>query len=132
MAEVRSRCLSVFLVATLLAAIAGPACAAGDAEVDGVVQDAQGKPLPGVEVAMLKAGDDAKATHKKVSSADGGFKFDSLASGVYIASATLEGYAPITCRGIRLVAGQTRRLEIKLQPAGGEQPSSCAVVEPGT
>jgi hypothetical protein len=101
MVEARSRCLSILLVAALLAAIAGPACAAGDGEVDGLVQDAQGKPLPGVEIALLKAGE--AAGHKQVSSADGGFKFDSLASGVYIASATLEGYAPITCRGIRLV-----------------------------
>jgi hypothetical protein len=130
MVKVRSRCLSILLVAALLAAIAGPACAAGDGEVDGLVQDAQGKPLPGVEIALLKAGE--AAGHKQVSSADGSFKFNSLASGVYIASATLEGYAPITCRGVRLVAGQARRLEIKLQPAGGEQPSSCAAVEPGT
>lgn len=130
MAEVRSRCLSLLLIAVMLAAIAGPAFAAADGEVDGLVQDAQGKPLPGVEIALLKAGE--AAGHKKVSSADGGFKFDALVSGVYIASATLEGYAPITCRGIRLVAGQARRLEIKLLPAGGEQPSSCAAVEPGT
>ncbi|MEA2604659.1 MAG: Carboxypeptidase regulatory-like domain [Acidobacteriota bacterium] len=129
MAEVRSRCLSILLIAVILAAIAGSALAAADGEVDGLVQDAQGKPLPGVEVALLKAGE--ASGHKKVSSADGGFKFDALVSGVYIASATLEGYAPITCRGIRLVAGQARRLEIKLLPAGGEQPSSCAAVEPG-
>ncbi len=130
MVEARSRCLFVLLMIAILAAVAIPAFAAADAEVDGMVQDAQGKPLPGVEVALLKAGE--AAGHKQASGADGGFKFNALASGVYIASITLEGYEPVTCRGIRLVAGQTRRLEIKLQPAGGEQPSSCTVVEPGT
>ncbi len=129
MSEVRCRCLPILLAAALLAAIAGPAFAAGDGEVDGVVQDAQGKPLPGVEVSLLKAGD--SAGHKQTSGADGSFKFDSLASGVYIASATLEGYAPVTCRGVRLVAGQARRLEVKLQPASGTEPSSCTAVEPG-
>jgi Carboxypeptidase regulatory-like domain len=130
MVEVRFRCLFVLLVAAILAAVAVPAFAAADGEVDGVVQDAQGKPQPGVEIALLKAGD--QEGKKQVSGADGGFKFNALASGVYIASASLEGYAPVTCRGIRLVAGQTRRLEIKLQPAGGEQPSSCIPAEPGT
>lgn len=130
MVEARSRCLFVLLLAAILAVVAIPAFAAADGEVDGMVQDAQGKPLPGAEVTLLKAGD--QSGKKQVSGADGGFKFDALASGVYIASASLEGYEPVTCRGIRLVSGQTRRLEIKLGPAGGEQPSSCTVVEAGT
>jgi hypothetical protein len=117
-------------MAAILAAVAVPTFATADAEVDGLVQDAQGKPLPGVEIAVLKAGD--QNGKKQVAGADGSFKFDALASGVYIASASLEGYEPVTCRGIRLVAGQTRRLEIKLGPAGGEQPSSCTAVEAGT
>jgi hypothetical protein len=139
MAAVRSRSVSILLGVVLVAAIV-PATAriaaaaaqakveAPAAEVSGQVLDAQGKPLAGATVTVLKAGEETPK--KQVSGADGGFKLDSLPSGVYIAAATMEGYAPVTCRGIRLVAGQSRRLEIKLQPTGGE-PSTCTNVEPG-
>jgi hypothetical protein len=131
MADVRSRSLSILLgvaIAAILARTAGPALSeVPTGEVAGQVQDAQGKPLAGVAVTLLKAGE--QTPKKQVSGADGGFKFDALPPGVYIAAASLEGYAPVTCRGIRLVAGQSRSLEIKLLPAGGE-PSTCTAVEP--
>ena len=143
MAAVRSRSLVLLFGAAILAAVmvpASPRIALGaphhepapPGEVDGVVLDAQGKPLAGAAVSMLKAGEDKPKS--MVSGADGTFKFDALPSGVYIGAATMEGYAPVTCRGIRLYAGQSRRLEIKLLPTGGE-PSTCTTVEsaaPGT
>ena len=133
MADVRSRSISILAAVAILALslAAGPALAAAPAasgEVDGQVQDAQGKPLPGVAITLLKAGE--RTPKKQASGADGGFKFTDLPSGVYIVTAALEGDSPVTCRGIRLVAGQSRRLEVKLLPAGGE-PSTCAPVEPG-
>jgi hypothetical protein len=141
MAAVRSRPLFLLLGAAVLAAAMIPASPriaaaaphhepASPGEVDGVVLDAQGKPLAGAAVSMLKAGEEKPKS--AVSGADGTFKFDALPSGVYIGAATMEGYAPVTCRGIRLYAGQSRRLEIRLLPNGGE-PSTCAEhVEPGT
>jgi hypothetical protein len=110
-----------------LAAAAPPREAAPSAEVGGQVTDGQGKPLAGVAVTMLKAGENKPKS--QVSGADGNFKFDALPSGVYIGAAAMEGYAPVTCRGIRLVAGQSRRLAIKLMPTGGES-STCNPVEP--
>ncbi|HSS51162.1 MAG TPA: carboxypeptidase-like regulatory domain-containing protein, partial [Thermoanaerobaculia bacterium] len=108
---------------------AAPREAPPSAEVDGQVTDGQGKPLAGAAVTMLKAGE-AKPK-SQVSGADGNFKFDALPSGVYIGAAAMEGYSPVTCRGIRLVAGQSRRLEIKLMPTGGE-PSTCnPAADPG-
>jgi|GEM_PF-2101172 len=138
MAAARSRSLFILLGAVVLGAVIVPASsrmaaaaphheAAPPGEVDGVVLDAQGKPLAGAAVSMLKAGEDKPKS--VVSGADGTFKFDALPSGVYIGGATMEGYAPVTCRGIRLYAGQSRRLEIKMLPNGGE-PSTCAPVEP--
>ncbi|MBW8877454.1 MAG: carboxypeptidase regulatory-like domain-containing protein [Acidobacteria bacterium] len=135
MADVRSRSIffqsGIAVLAVLaISMAAAPALAAPppSGEVDGQVQDAAGKPLAGVAITLLKAGE--SAPKKQTSGADGGFKFNDLPSGVYIATAALEGYGPVTCRGIRLVAGQSRRLEVKLLPAGGE-PSTCASVEPG-
>jgi Carboxypeptidase regulatory-like domain len=139
MAAVRSRSIRILLGVVIVVAaamipavprIAGAAPhkeAAPPGEVDGQVMDAQGKPMAGVAVTMLKAGEGKpKST---VSGADGSFKFDDLASGVYIGAAAMEGFAPVTCRGIRLVAGQTRRLEVKLMPTGGDA-STCNPVEP--
>jgi carboxypeptidase family protein len=144
MAEVRSRSIFILLGVAIvvaaamvpatarIAAAAAPREAPPSAEVDGLVTDGQGKPLAGVAVTMLKAGEDK--LKNQASGADGTFKFDALPSGVYIAAAAKEGFAPVTCRGIRLVAGQSRRLEIKLLPTGGE-PSTCTSAEhaePGT
>jgi glucose/arabinose dehydrogenase len=139
MAAVRSRSIAILLgVAIVVAAAIVPATArtaaaaphrepAPPGEVDGQVMDAQGKPMAGVAVTMLKAGEEKPKS--MVSGADGTFKFDELPSGVYIAAAAMNGYSPVTCRGIRLVAGQSRRLEIKLMPTGGES-STCNTVEP--
>jgi hypothetical protein len=137
MAAVRSRSLVLLLGAAILAAVIVPASlgiaaaaphreAPPPGEVEGVVLDAQGKPLAGAAVSVLKAGEEKPKS--LVSGADGTFKFDALPPGVYIGSAAMEGYAPVTCRGVRLVAGQSRRLEIKLFPTGGE-PSTCVPAE---
>lgn len=121
------RFLSVAALVALLSATGRPVLAQAG-EVDGHVQDSQGQPLQGVTVKLLKAG--KGANQQQASDAQGNFRFSGLASGVYIAAASHEGYAEVTCPGVRVMAGLTRRLAIKLMPAEGEQPSSCeAVVE---
>jgi carboxypeptidase family protein len=128
MAEARSRFLAVTVLAAWLPALGGPALAQGSGEVDGHVQDEEGQSLAGVSVKLLKAG--KGASQQQTSDAQGDFHFTGLASGVYIAAASREGYAEVTCPGVRVMSGLTRRLAIKLMPAEGEQPSSCeAVVE---
>lgn len=138
MAVVRSRSVSVLLGAAILvaalvpatarlaAAASAPKEAPPTAVVEGQVTDGAGKPLAGAAVTVLKAGEDKPKN--QVSGADGAFKFDSLHSGVYIAAATLDGYTAVTCRGIRLVSGQSRRLEIKLVPTGSDA-STCTPAE---
>lgn len=128
MGETRSRLLAVALLVALPPAAGGPVLAQGAGEVDGHVQDAQGQPLQGVSVKLVKAG--KAANQQQTSDAQGNFRFDGLASGVYIAEASHDGYAEVTCPGVRVMSGLSRRLAIKLMPAAGEQPSSCeAVVE---
>lgn len=120
---------SRFLAVTLLAslpALGGPALAQGSGEVDGHVQDTQGQPLPGVSVKLLKAG--KGANQQQTSDGQGDFRFKGLVSGVYIAAASRDGYGEVTCPGVRVMTGLTRRLTIKLMPAKGEQPSSCEAV----
>jgi carboxypeptidase family protein len=128
MAEARSRFLAVTVLAAWLPALGGPALAQGSGEVDGHVQDEQGQSLAGVSVKLLKAG--KGANQQQSSDGQGDFHFKGLASGVYIAAASRDGYGEVTCPGVRVVGGLTRRLAIRLMPAGGDKPSSCeAVVE---
>lgn len=128
MGERTSRLLSVAVLAALLSASGRPVLAQA-AEVDGQVQDAQGQPLEGVSVKLLKAG--KAASLQQTSDAQGNFRFEGLASGVYVAAASMDGFSPVTCPGVRVLSGLTRRLAIKMMKAEGEKPSSCeAVVEP--
>ena len=131
MAEARSRFLAVTVLAAWLPALGGPALAQGSGEVDGHVQDDQGQPVQGVSVKLLKAG--KGANQQQTSDGQGDFHFKGLASGVYVAAASRDGYGEVTCPGVRVVGGLTRRLAIKLMPAEGDKQSSCeAVAENGT
>jgi hypothetical protein len=118
-----------FLAAVVLLLAAGvPAFAQTTGEITGQVQDAQGQPLQGAQIKLLKAG--GSENQQQASGADGGFRFEGLASGVYIAMASLDGYAQVTCPGVRLVAGLSRNLAIQMAPEGSDPPSSCKAVEP--
>jgi Carboxypeptidase regulatory-like domain len=115
---------SFCLMSSAMAAPAAPP----SGTVTGHVKDAQGQPVAGVAVALLKAG---KVIPQQTAGADGNVRFGDLASGVYSASASLEGYAPVDCPGVRIIAGQTRHLEITLSAASeGGPPSTCAIVDP--
>jgi len=127
MGEARSRFFPGALLVALLSPVGGPALAQEAGEVSGHVQDAQGQALQGVTLKLLKTGQEAN--QEQTSDAQGNFRFERLASGVYIATAAMDGYGSVTCPGVRLVAGLSRRLDIKMMPAEGEQSSSsCQVV----
>jgi Carboxypeptidase regulatory-like domain len=115
---------SLFLaaIAVALSLITGPLGAQANGEITGQVLDVQGQPFPGVTVTLLQAG--KKETREQVSDAEGNIRFKSLDSGVYIATVAKEGYASVTCAGLRIV-GQARKLQITLLPADGGQPSTC-------
>jgi carboxypeptidase family protein len=102
--------------------------AQGAGVVTGHVQDAQGQALQGVTVTLLKAG---QQIPPKTSGTDGNFRFADLGSGVYSASASMEGFAPVNCPGVRIVASFERHFTIKLMPATeGGPPSTCEIGEP--
>ena len=120
--------LLVAMAVALLAMAGGPVSAQGVGDIRGHVQDSEGKALAGVAVKLLQAG--KKETQEQVSDAEGNFHFTGLAGGVYIATAAMEGYAPVTCPGVRIV-GVTRQLQVTLLAAGGDQGSSCRQGEAG-
>jgi hypothetical protein len=106
----------------------GPVFTQNTGVVRGHIQDSEGKALAGVAVKLLQAG--KKETQEKASDAEGNFLFEGLTGGVYIAAVSMEGYAPVTCPGVRIV-GVIRQLQATLMPAGGEQASSCRQGEAG-
>lgn len=116
------------MAVAVLAVSGGPVSAQATGDIRGHIQDPQGKALAGVAVKLLQAG--KKESQEQVSDAEGNFHFENLAGGVYIATLSMEGYAPVTCPGVRIV-GVTRQLQIILMPAGGEQASSCRQGEGG-
>ncbi|HEX6864737.1 MAG TPA: carboxypeptidase-like regulatory domain-containing protein [Thermoanaerobaculia bacterium] len=116
--------LPVALVALAVLFGAWPGTAQSDGDVRAQVLDGQGSPIAGVQITLIKAGGQSQ---QKVADAEGKVHFNGLAGGVYIVTAAPEGYAEVTCPGVRVV-GQSRQLEIRLMPKDGPEPSSCKVV----
>jgi len=116
------------LIALAVLAGAGPGAAQASGDVRAHAVDAQGSPIAGIQVTLIKAG--GKDNQQKTSDAEGKVDFDGLAGGVYIVTAAPDGYAEVTCPGVRVV-GQSRQLEIRLMPKDGAEPSSCKAVEAG-
>ena len=115
-------------VAAFLSLTSVSVWAQGAGVVTGHIQDAQGQSMQGVTVKLLKPG---KETAPQASGADGNFRFADLGSGVYSVSASMEGFAPVTCPGVRIVASLERHFTIKLTPASeGGPPSTCEIGEP--
>ncbi|HVG11220.1 MAG TPA: carboxypeptidase-like regulatory domain-containing protein [Thermoanaerobaculia bacterium] len=112
------------LAALALLAGAGPGAAQSNGDVRAQAMDAQGSPIAAVQITLMKAGGQSQ---QKAADAEGKVVFDGLAGGVYIVTAAPDGYAAVTCPGVRVV-GQSRQLEIRLMPKDGPEPSSCKVV----
>ena len=124
--EGRSRfsLLPIALVALAVLGGARPGTAQAAGDVRAQILDGQGSPLAGVQVTLIKAGGQSQ---QKAADAEGKVEFGGLAGGVYIVTAAPDGYAEVTCPGVRVV-GQSRQLEIRLMPKDGTEPSSCKVV----
>jgi hypothetical protein len=116
--------LPVALVALAVLFGAWPGTAQSDGDVRAQALDGQGSPIAGVQITLMKAGGQSQ---QKAADAEGKVHFNGLAGGVYIVTTAPDGYAEVTCPGVRVV-GQSRQLEIRLMPKDGTEPSSCKVV----
>src|SRR5688572_5199813 len=114
------------LLAAALALLAGtaPGAAQSNGDIQAQALDGQGSPVAGIQITLMKAGGQSQ---QKAADAEGKVHFGDLAGGVYIATTAPEGYAEVTCPGVRVV-GQSRQLEIRLMPKDGTEPSTCKVV----
>ena len=116
--------LPVVLAVLAVLCAAHPGAAQADGEILTQALDGQGSPIAGIQITLIKAG--GKDNQHKASDAQGKVHFSDLAGGVYIVTAAPDGYAEVTCPGVRVV-GQSRQVEIRLMPKDGAEPSSCKV-----
>src|SRR5712691_4350697 len=86
------------------------------AELEGMVRDATGAAVPGATVEVVEQ--DTGATRATVTDGTGRWRLPELPVGVYNVRVTLSDFSPSVARSVRLLLGQTVRLETTLQPAG--------------
>src|SRR2546428_4103483 len=86
------------------------------AMLEGMVRDATGAAVPGATVEVVER--DTGATRATATDRQGRWHLPELPVGVYSVRVTLSGLNPSLAEGVRLLLGQTVRLETTLQPAG--------------
>src|SRR3989442_7929431 len=106
------------MAAALLLLPCGAAAQASRAAamLEGMVRDATGAAVPGATVEVVER--DTGATRATATDGQGRWHLPELPVGVYSVRVMLSGFNPSLAEGVRLLLGQTVRLETTLQPAG--------------
>src|SRR5262245_23377389 len=99
----------------IIALLVGTPAVAQDAVLTCSVIDSSGAPVPGA-TAVLKNVATGVAT-ESISNRQGLVSFPSAHPGVYEATISLEGFAPVTVTALRLEVGETRAITATLQPS---------------
>jgi hypothetical protein len=82
--------------------------------IEGRVLDAEGEPLPGVEV-KGSSPDLIGGVQSRVTDDSGKFRFPALSPGTYILEASLQGFVPAKKENIRLFVGQTLTVDLTMK-----------------
>ena len=106
------------LVLTFLIWCAGPCSAQFSSNVQGIVQDQTGAPIPKATVQMLNTG--TQVTETTTTDGAGNYHFVSVAPGAYSVSAEKSGFSKATVT-ITLQTGQTLNLPLQLSVASISQ-----------
>ena len=104
------------VVLGLVLAASRVAAQIGSGAVTGTVEDQAGAGVPGATVTVI-----AVATNRSRTAAtdrDGRYVFTGLAPGEYRVRVELEGFRPVTREGVRMVTGETVRLDLRLDVGG--------------
>jgi len=75
---------------------------------------------------------DGSNVREALTSADGGFRFDALSAGIYVATARRLGYRSAELRGIRVAAGQYVEIQVRLTAAPRELSTIQVIASPVT
>ena len=108
--------LAVVLSISLLVPLAASAqSGGGNGAIEGVVVDAESKPVAGVSV-EIRAGETGEVRHA-VTDARGRFAAIAMPVGVYTVEATFSGFAP-SRRSVTVTVGHAQMVELQLAVAG--------------
>ena len=109
------RATSVWVLSALLMLIAAGAVAQVDGRVEGAVTAEDGSPLAG---ATVKATSPVLIGERIVTSDERGlFRFVNLPPGLYEITSTLEGFATVQSKDVKVGIDQTVRLSLAMRPA---------------
>src|SRR5207247_8384773 len=96
--------------------------------IDGIVKDASGAVLPGVNIEAKNTA--TGATLPTVSDASGRFRFPSVQTGVYAVTASLAGFKPASIPDVLVALGQVKTLDFALSVAGVAETVNVVAVSP--
>lgn len=108
--------LALLLGAATLASFTAPAAAQIDvttSRISGVVEDAEGSPLPGVTVEATNT--ETGLVQVEVTDEKGFYRVLNLPTGTYNLTASLEGFGTASAESIRLLIGSTPSVNFALQ-----------------
>jgi hypothetical protein len=101
----------------LLLLLAGFTATGASAQVSGTAKDAQGQPLKGVTISLLK---DTVVVKLAVSKENGSYLFNDVKQGNYRVSASHVGFAPIKSAPFDVADSPVTVADIKLEKAAGD------------
>ena len=106
--------LAILVVIVAATVLAGPAAAQfANADLSGVVTDADGGSLPGVRVTASEEASGLRRT--SLSAANGSYAIHGLRPGTYAVSFELDGFQGVKRSGIQLRVGQDTRVNVTLE-----------------
>jgi hypothetical protein len=111
--------LTMFLAATLLAAVPAALGQSTYGNFEGTVSDSSGAVVPGAVVKVVNDG--TGVTRTATTDSKGDFSLINLDAGVYTATVTATGFDTREMRAVHLLARETVRLDAALQVGGGTQ-----------
>ena len=85
----------------------------GSGALAGSVADQAGTAVPGATVTIVAVA--TNRTRTTVTNADGGYVFAGLAPGEYRVRVEIAGFRPVVREGVRMVTGETIRLDLRLE-----------------
>jgi hypothetical protein len=107
----RQRCRVAFLLVLALCA-GGSAFAQTTGDLDGVVNDQNGGPLPGASVELKSPA--LQGVRMSVTDGAGRYRFPALSPGVYTVTARLSGFSAVERTGLKVSLGSTTTVNLTL------------------
>lgn len=107
--------IAIVLVTTLLSFASGAGAQSTDGQIQGVVVDIAGAPLPAVPVTIVNT--ETGASHTVHSDASGRFTAPAVPTGSYEATAAFAGFAPRRQENLRVRLGETVNVRFELRAA---------------